>query len=131
MGAPACDRRKIHAIAASVRKDLGYCDLQCGAHATELAKRLRRSNCKARRVYGFVRVDGNFRDTWGRGPVDWWPQHRDIDRDLDHHWVEVGNYVIDTGAQQFNRLIRGRKFPSIYVMRKSQALRYKGAREAV
>lgn len=115
--AGSADVDRIRKIAEQVSSDLGPCNLQCRNHAEVLCGRLKDEGFDAKHVWGYIRVDGNFIDQWGSGPVEWFqsydPDH--IDHNLDHHWVEVAGYVVDTGCAQFNQLVKGERFPEVYV----------------
>ena len=67
-------------VARRVRRQLGRCELACYDFARTLREALRGDGYAAERVWGHVLVDGNWRDQWGRGPVDWFDEHDDVDR---------------------------------------------------
>jgi len=115
-------------VAKGVRQKLGRCALQCRSHADELRDALQAAGFDAVRVYGWMQVDGNWRDQWGSGPVDWLKDDPTVEWNMDHNWVEVdGQLVVDTGAEQFNPLMKRIVFPPVYVSRKSKARRHIGA----
>ena len=141
------DEEAIRGIAWRVRDRLGYCDAECVTHAEELRNALLASGWYAVRVFGYFLLDGIWigepskeQLAWiaegGHGkppsplPVEWakdtGPEGADMDYDHPHNWVIVGDYVVDTGAEQFNPLIRlqREKSPPIYVAHRSRAHRY-------
>lgn len=121
---PRRDLDTITHIAAALRQQLGRCELECPAYAGHLRDALRRHGYPAEHVYGYVLVDGNWRDQWGVGPVDWYDEDDTVERNMDHHWVTVGNLVVDIGAEQFNPLMRDQHFPAVYIARRRQAQRH-------
>ena len=135
---PHLKRELGHKLAASASKDVekiaravlrkqGFCNLECVAHSIALRDALRANGFpQAERVYGHVMVDGNWRDKWGSGPVDWASEDETVEQDMDHNWVEVDGLVVDIGAEQFNPLLKGAKFPPVYIAPMAQARRHVG-----
>lgn len=109
------DWRLVRKVATALRYQLGYCNLGCERAARELTKRLRGRGIDAHHWYGHVEVDGNFDEQWGSGPVSWYQDDPTVERWLDHHWVMVGDTVVDIGAEQFNPLLKDEEFPAVYI----------------
>jgi hypothetical protein len=125
------DLHVIKVVAIRLRDVLGFCNLDCRPYAQTLVQVLRLLGYPAQRVYGWVRVDGNWDGgDWGVPPVAWKGeldedgQPKGFDENLDHNWVVVNDLLIDIGAEQFNPLIRGKKFPAVYIARFDQAPRH-------
>lgn len=128
------DLHVIKVVAIRLREALGFCNLDCRPYAQTLVQVLRLLGYPAQRVYGWVRVDGNWDGgDWGLPPVVWKNEQpafnadgepNGFDEDLDHNWVVVDDTLIDIGAEQFNPLIRGKGFPAVYITRADQAPRH-------
>jgi len=118
---------EITGIAKSVRQKLGQCELACINHSIVLRDALRDAGYDAVRVFGYMQVDGNWRDQWGSGPVDWMEDDPTVEWNMDHNWVEIdGQLVVDTGAEQFNPLMKSIRFPPVYVASWARAKRHIG-----
>ena len=82
---------EITSIAESVRQKLGRCELACINHSLVLRDALRDAGYDAVRVSGWVQVDGNWRDQWGSGPVDWLKDDPTVEWNMDHNWEALPN----------------------------------------
>jgi hypothetical protein len=129
-GLSKSDTARIRSIAEGVRNRLGRCELACVNHANVLRDELRKAGFSANRVYGYLLSDGSWGDGWGRGRIEWGGRRPKrggellTDRHLDHNWVEVDGLVVDTGAEQFNPLLKTGQFPPVYIAPLSRATRY-------
>ena len=109
------DLNKIKDIATRLKRKLGICDLECRRYAHLLHKALKANGFDSEWVLGYIIVDGNYDEQWGSGPVSWWKDDKTVKRNMDHYWVVVEGVMVDIGCDQFNPLIKGKKYPLVFI----------------
>lgn len=114
----------IRRIAAQVRRDrerLGECPRgRCIDWTLALVEALRAGGFPAVRAYGVIHPDGY----WAEGGTVVFSGESWNEDWVNHNWAMVGDLVIDIGADQFNPILKGRKFPPVFVRRIDRAPRH-------
>tara|TARA_R110000824_G_scaffold148242_3_gene317889 strand:+ start:68732 stop:69163 length:432 start_codon:yes stop_codon:yes gene_type:complete len=125
---------EIRSIARTVRMQMEQKhnseDLRSLCHEISiiLAKKLKKMGyISATEVRGSVYIDNPDQEFYSDWDVDMFENEEKMKEEMKyatHHWVEIGNIVVDITADQFNDELDEDEFPKVYVELKENADRY-------